>query len=370
MQIIILITSALTYYINTFLCKVKSWFLPSPQAPQVPDYSDIYTSPGYNIHRIGDCDRGTYIEIYVPDIPYRGESNDGPYRSVIYLHGFAMGPSRIYGTHLQHLVKQGYYVFYPNFQKGFCKFPPFFIQTLEDLINEVMGSGVNPQDDWLKTAIQNVKGAYEQFLPEDSPVETYLFGHSLGGLFALSWPYFVKQENSSGSLEKLLPEQVLVADPIPSTAIDIPGPLGKIVEKFTDVVDVKKTGQDLTMPVAILHGNEDAIVSKQKWKEYFPSIKTDEKKMYLSFSDAAGCPAMYANHEQATVDLSFFTIFLQLTALDGVGVENNLNWRYIWFALDRAIRYGQKADRLTFDMGTWSNGESVKPISVFLSGSN
>jgi len=367
-EMLALLGAAIVYYINAFWCFLTGWFRPhAPERPQ--HYSQIYTSPQFSTHEMGDCGKGTYIKIYIPDNPYRGDNNDEPCRSIVYLHGFSLGPPEIYQAHLEHLVKQGYYVFYPVFQKGFCKFDRCFLKTVKDLIDAAAGSGIDPQEDWLNAAIASVKGAYNSYLPKDISVETYLFGHSLGGLFALSWAHFINQENTDGSLEKLLPKQVVVADPIPSTKMGISGPVGKAIKLTTRddrYIDIQGVGGDLTMPVAILHGDKDAIAPKGEWKQWFPYIKTEDKKMYLSFSDIVGCPPMYANHEQATQNLSFFPIFLQLTFLDGVGVENNLNWRYIWDALDRVVRYGENASQLTFDMGNWSNGESVRGISVFL----
>ncbi|NEO97906.1 MAG: lipase family protein [Symploca sp. SIO2E9] len=219
---------------------------------------------------------------------------------------------------------------------------------------------------WLKNALQSVHLEYDKLgFNESNAVDTYLFGHSLGGLFALSWPYYIKQENLP---ESLLPQQVLVAAPIPNTAAaNFPGLLGKIIDKITDDVDVKVTGAELTMPVAILHGDDDWVAPKNKWKESFSYIKTKQKKMFLSFTDQRGCPAIYANHEQAAVDTSFFPPLLALTVLDGVGVENVLNWRYIWYGLDQVIRLGIRADQLEFDLGSWSDGQSVQGIEVFLS---
>lgn len=57
---------------------------------------------------------------------------------------------------------------------------------------------------------------------------------------------------------------------------------------------------------------------------------------------------------------------LALTFLDGIGVENVLNWRYIWYGLDQVIRLGIRADQLEFDLGCWSDGTSVQGIEVFL----
>ncbi|WP_234419838.1 hypothetical protein [Nodularia spumigena] len=54
------------------------------------------------------------------------------------------------------------------------------------------------------------------------------------------------------------------------------------------------------------------------------------------------------------------------SVLDGVGRENNLNWRYIWYALDQVIRFGARADELQFNLGEWSDGQPVNPIEVYL----
>ncbi|NEO29565.1 MAG: hypothetical protein F6K36_03760 [Symploca sp. SIO3C6] len=113
------ISSTVAYYLTDFWCNLTNRFRPKP--PTKPDYTNIYTSPEYTPERYGQCNQGTYIEVYKPQNPYLGDN--GKPKAVIYLHGFALGASQIYGTHLEHLVKQGYYVFYPNFQTGFCSFP-------------------------------------------------------------------------------------------------------------------------------------------------------------------------------------------------------------------------------------------------------
>ncbi len=165
----------------------------------------------------------------------------------------------------------------------------------------------------------------------------------------------------------MLPCQVVVADPIPNTAISgIPGLFGDLLRKVSDDVDIKVTGSALTMPVAILHGNDDWVAPKDEWKTPFNYIATEQKKMFLSFSDNRGCPGLYANHEQATVNTSFFPVFLSLTVLDGVGVEDALDWNYVWSALDQVIRHGVQAHLLEFELGVWSDGVPVKEIEVFL----
>jgi pimeloyl-ACP methyl ester carboxylesterase len=350
--------SAVCYLLAELTCRVKGRFRPQP--PARPTFS--YTSD-YTLRTLGSCDQGTYVEMYCPTIPFLGNNNTP--KVVIYLHGFDLGASRIYGSHLLHLVRQGVYVIYPNFQKGFCQFPTSSWQTVEELIQETIGSGViRPQGEWMQAALTGAKQAYAALGLATGSVDTYLFGHSLGGLFALSWPYYVKQ----GSFpDYLLPQQVIVADPVPHTGFHSTGPMRAKLGNFADAIDIAETGKALTVPTAILHGNDDAIAPKEQWVAPFQSIASPDKTMYLSCTDRWGCPALFANHEQCTVDTDFVGTLLALTILDGVGVEDPLDWFYIWSALDQVILLGKRADQLTFQMGDWSDRKSIHPIEIFLS---
>ncbi|GAB4212048.1 MAG: alpha/beta hydrolase fold domain-containing protein [Synechococcales cyanobacterium] len=352
-----LLGSLLSYGLNQWLCRWTGQFRAQP--PARPTFA--YTSD-YQIRTLGDCNQGTYVQIYCPTTPYLGGNQTA--KAVIYLHGFDLGPAQIYQAHLLHLVRQGIYVIYPNYQQGFCQFPPRPWLTVEALIRETVGSGViHPQRQWMQSALLGAQRAYTLLGWDTAAVDTYLYGHSLGGLFALSWPYFLQQ---GGFPEALWPRQVLAADPVPNTGRHARSRLGRQMGAFVDAIDIEQTGVALTMPTAILHGNDDAIAPKEEWRDPFRAIATAHKKMYVSFSDVWGCPALWANHEQSTVDTRFLGTLLALTILDGVGVEDALDWFYLWSALDQVVMQGRRADQLTFDMGTWSDGRPVRPVEVFL----
>lgn len=334
-------------------------------APLKPDYDAVYTSPRYFVRRSGACAEGSYIETYRPAAPYYGP--DGRMRAVVYLHGFDLGASRIYGSHIEHLVRQGYYVFFPNFQHGFCEYPSGVLATVRELAQMTMQPfPISPQR-WLHNAVDSVSCAFEAADLDQAPIDLYLFGHSLGGLFAMSWPSVAR-----GRLPAhLMPLQVIAADPIPDSESLIPAAsriVGQAIGAFKDRVDIAETGADLHVPLAILHGNDDRVAPKQAWVEPFRRIASPQKKMYLSFSDAHGTPALHANHNQAAQDTSFLPEWLAGMFLDGPGVEDNLDWRYVWDGLDQVLRYGACADQLSFDMGTWSDGKPVRSIEIFLSG--
>lgn len=328
------------------------------KSPPKPNYNEIYTSPNYRVEIQGECDKGSYVEMYIPENPYKDK---GALVAVIYLHGFTLGASEIYRSHIEHLVKQGYYVVYPNFQRGFCEFLPCRFGNVYELVIETLSPFPVSPVGWMESAINSTQNAYEYLQLFKASVDTYIFGHSLGGLFALSWLYYAK--------EKIVPKQIVVADPIPDSESNIPPTIRELIELFQgfkDKIELTTTGAALTVPVAILHGNEDTIISKEDWVKPFHYIKTSEKAMYLSFTDKHGYPPMYADHEQATVNTSFVPDWIACEVLGGVGVENNLDWRYIWHALDQVIRFDVKAQELKFDMGKWSDGTPVKPIELYL----
>ena len=351
------------YLFQRFTCRLFGRRRPTP--PPKPDYSAVYTSPAFSVEEHGRCQDGDYIRTYRPQTPYLGDN--GRPKAVIFLHGFALGAYEIYAAHLEHLARQGYFVFFPNYQTGFCQFPRTGLMTVAALVDEVVGEGLKAsQQKWLENAVDSVTAAFARAgLGPGTPVDTYVFGHSLGGLFALSWPYTIK---AKGCPENLLPQQVLTADPIPSTSrAQLRGQLAALRDRLADDVDIRITGQALTMPVAILHGDADWVVPKSQWDTPFGYIATTCKRMFLSCTDTHGCPGHYANHEQTTTDTSFFPPLLALLMLDGVGAEDNLDWRYVWSALDRVIRDGARADQLGFDLGAWSDGRPVRPVSVYLS---
>lgn len=330
-----------------------------PTQPSPPDFTKRYISPDCAIQQAGVCEQGTRIQSYLPTTPYRDAN--GRLKLVVYLHGFCMGAAEIYRSHILHLVKQGYYVFFPTYQHGFCSFQGNLPATMEDLARSLFRPfPISPQG-WLRGAIASVAGAYERAKLVEEHVDTYVFGHSLGGLFALSWPAF-----ASGNVPNaLMPRQVVAANPIPDSESLIPAPnriMGQLIGAFRDRVDIAQTGAALQVPVAILHGMSDTLVPRSAWAAPFSKIASTQKCFYCSQSDDHGMPVLSADHAQATINTSFLPDVMIRMSLGGVGCENTLNWRYIWSGLDQVIHDNVCADQLTFDMGSWSDGVPVQPV--------
>jgi ubiquinone/menaquinone biosynthesis C-methylase UbiE len=336
--------------------------------PQKPDYCKVYTSPKYDKKTWGDRDEGNYIEMYIPEKPFQDISNTR--RLVIYLHGYALGNSQIYLTHIEHLAQQGYYVAYPSYQRSLFQLSEHELDNESEITNKLVDT-LKPfpisHQEWLQSSIKSTMYACEQVGLTKAAVDTYIFGHSLGGLFALSWLYYLEDKNAT---ECIVPKQIIAVDPAPDSDSNIPKKIRDILNRlgaFKDKISIKETGAELKAPVAILHGNDDIIVPKESWIDPFRYIASKQKTMYLSFSDDHGIPVINADHQQTTIDTSFVPNWFAQKFLGGYGSENNLDWRYVWYALDQVIRDDTRADLLKFDMGEWSDGTPVRAIKVYLS---
>ncbi|MGK7954137.1 MAG: hypothetical protein AB4063_02545, partial [Crocosphaera sp.] len=237
----------------------------------------------YTIYQTGTHQEGDFVRIYVPQKPYQ---ENGKVKVITYLHGFALCMPKFYERHLEELAKQGYYVFFPDYQKSdYPNFPKdeetcsdktnlretfrywlfgvgvlllqlilrqkinrkelkklaedgilvalrlvlgtlsFVVVTniiflfnrevaknLISMITTVIASLRSAPIQWLETAVKTTEIGWEklceyskQYQKEDlnlseKTVDFYVFGHSLGGLLALSWPYYL-QQNPDQKLE-------------------------------------------------------------------------------------------------------------------------------------------------------------------------
>ncbi len=81
--------------------------------------------------------------------------------------------------------------------------------------------------------------------------------------------------------------------------------------------------------------------------------------MYISQSDYYNPrpeKALIAYHNQAVTNIIIPNIpeALQILTIGGTGKEDNMRWRYIWYALDQVLE-GRDVENLCFkDMGQWN----------------
>ena len=241
---------------------------------------------------------------------------------------------------------------------------------LTTLIATVGVSLVHRPSEWANHAIDMTAIAWrklEKDKPELADVELdfYVFGHSLGGLLALSWPHFLQQaledphnKSIKDTLAKLKPQKILVADPAPSTAMGIPGFVVFFLKLFNvpfaeDPVTIAETGAALTgTQVGIMHGQDDKLVKPKAWikpslfknKTNYESVGSHKKQIYFSQFDAED--NLLAFHNQAVTDTRYFDDAL-FKGFGGVKHHPNVyNYDYIWKGLNLVIEDNKDANKL------------------------
>ncbi len=391
----------------------------------------------YIIYQTGEHQDGSFVRVYAPKNPCQKK---GKSQVVTYLHGFSLSMPQFYGQHLEELVNEGYYVFFPDFQRSdYPNFPEddatcdqnmkedttlkyglfglgilliqillgrevkkkdlkrfakqgigralqvalgrlFFIifiklfylfdreygKNVLSMITTVIASLTDKPEEWLDYSVQTTSTAWEllskyseqEQIPElialcqaseplesedEAEIDFYLFGHSLGGLLALSWPSYLKQKQYP-KLSRFTPKQIVTGDPAPSTELGIPGFALWILRilRFpfaTNPLNIKQTGKDLNLPVGILHGNADKLVKPTAWvtppasaeKGYFFAIASDKKKIYFSLSDPA--KDLIADHNQSVTNSTYYGNGFMKNFGGAKDAPNAYNYEYIWPAL-------------------------------------
>lgn len=419
-----------------------------PQGWNVAVYSGYQIfwkeEPEYRIYQTGSHREGDFVRIYAPKKPYE---ENGRLKVITYLHGFALCLPNFYEKHLEELVKEGFYVFFPDYQKSdYPNFPKddetcpekpnlrgtfrywllnagvlllklilqrkinrkelkklardgtflalkcvfgtlLFIvvinvvylfnrkyaKNLISMITTVIASLTSKPIDWLGFAVNTTAIGWEKLCEYSQQVETpesdlsqkeidfYVFGHSLGGLLALSWPYYL-QKHSDIRFKNFHPKQIITGDPAPNTALGIPKIALWILAIFgfpfaTQPLNIKDTGTELKIPVGILHGNNDTIVKPTEWvtpprsqqKGSFFDIVSTEKNIYFSLSNEE--EDLIANHNQSVTNTTYYGDGF-MSNFGGVkDGPNAYNYEYIWPALKAIIKDNVRANELSEDNG-------------------
>jgi pimeloyl-ACP methyl ester carboxylesterase len=291
--------------------------------PAKPDFT--YISPNFSVRQQGSCLHGTRVWIYSPQIP-----KSDPTDAIVYLHGFGITSPDFYEGHIEHLVKQGNYVIYPQMQEGSC----------EIFRGKLLGWAVQLSQRssparWVKRAGEVVTEALDS-LPSVGKV--FLYGHSMGGAFAMMW----------GSLNTVDPiEAAVVASPQPAGFSAIPGIITTLFFfRFGEDIDVPEAAPSTTFPIAVIHGNDDTIASEQDILPSYEALGSTSKAWYQAQSDKHGHPSLSADH-------------IQPLAKRREARQDSFDWRFTWSALDQVIG-GTAVTDLGFDMGQWSDGVPVK----------
>ncbi|MEM9272384.1 MAG: hypothetical protein AAGA80_05395 [Cyanobacteria bacterium P01_F01_bin.143] len=348
---------------HNFIQAVKPYSLGLfPDPPNKPDYpNEVYD---YKTQAWGFHEQGNYVMAYIP----QREIPEIP-QVIIYLHGFAFGNPFYYDAHMQHLAKQGYYVFFADYQKD--DYPDTQIPQVPGynnpikLLEAALKSFETAGKEMVLTANESVDKALQQVLRDRDNLDIFIFGHSVGALFALSWPFYVKTKKIKA---------IVAADPLPSTA-ELPKCIRDIIPSgelpfLKHPVNIEETGAGLAdTAIAILIGNSDLFVKPVTWKKLWSDIAASQKKIYISQSDYYfnlyrwdAQLALIAYHNQSVTNKLLVDVPQDLqSVIGGAGKQDNMRWRFVWDALDQVLT-GSSVEDLSFAMGSWSNGLPVKGV--------
>lgn len=254
-----------------------------------------------------------------------------------------------------------------------------YTKNVLSMITTVIESLINSPKEWLHFAVNSTVIGWEKLCEHTQEVQNldlfeqeidfYVFGHSLGGLLALSWPYYLK-ENPDGKLEKFHPKQIITADPAPNTIMGIPGIATVILRIFrfpfvTEPLKIEQTGTELKIPTAILHGNSDKIVKPSQWvkpprsqgKGSFFDIASTEKNIYFSQSNPN--KDLIANHNQSVTNTRYYGDGFMKNFGGVKDGPNAYNYEYIWPAVKAVIMEDVQANKLKDN-----NGFELKDFKV------
>lgn len=305
--------------------------------PGEPEYGygsvEGYLSEAYDEYQFGSAGEGNQTWYYVPDTLKYGDSAP----VVVFLHGFAALIPKLYQTHIEHLVKQGNIVIFPQFQKS----------TLTGFLSEAGLFSPADQSVWAQRAVVTVDQALEELGPRVQQNEIYLYGHSLGGLIALAW-------QAQGGVP---PAAAILSHPQVNSQEGIPA----FVRAFLEIIEIpwRDYAPSISFPVLILNGDEDTIATVEQSRDVLSLLlSAPGRELYIAQRDCYGYPCMSPNHGAPLDKIQGLPAHLKLFSVSGE--LDGLDWRYYFAALD-AVMDGWRQS-LPIDLGAWSNGRRVKPV--------
>ncbi len=280
-------------------------------------------------YAVGSATNGERVWWYVPDVLLHGKKAP----VIIYLHGFRAAIPDLYSEHIHHLTRQGFIVIFPRYNKA----------SLRGMATD------NDQNAMFRRTIASVRGALAELGPAADGDAVYLFGHSLGGLFAACWP----------ALGCVTARGIVVAHP--SLSLErIPA----WARQHITPLDYEPLLAKVEVPVWLLNGDADTIAPTDESKRLFELLThAPEKRLFVAKSDGHGAPRLVPGHLATVRDDSHMLHLVLETFGGGTGSDDALHSRYYYAALD-AMVHGLVPH---FDMGEWSDGTPVAGVEQLMS---
>ncbi len=333
MNKIFLVLSLVLILTFSLFCPVSAANAGKPAPPERPltgyGSAERYIATKHTLLQVGCPYRATRVSCFVPDVLKKG--NKAPV--VVFLHGFKLVRPDFYMDFITHLTRQGYIVVYPWY-------------NVESLIFSIFDTDQNV---FMKRAIQNTNRGLSLLGGKADLSDVTVFGHSLGALLASCW-------RGSGGVK---PKAVLIANPSTDPSHGIP----EFIRQFIRInpIDWKSLARKVDVPAFILTGDQDNLAPPGQSLELYAHLTgAPVRAVYCLQTDSHGEPAIVGNHNMALTGNWLIPEFLMDSGFGGAGKVDNADWRFIWAALDAIL---DNRTELTFEMGSWSDGVPVRPIT-------
>lgn len=320
----ILISTLITFCMIIFAGNAFALGDDPPEPPGQPGSGygsdDNYICTGYHTTTFGSMTEGTFTYIFEPNVLKNGSSAP----VVIHLHGAMLLGPEIYWDTLRHIMKQGYIVIHPQYNKG-----------LTGLLSDT------DQYEMIGRAIDGVNEALNRLGSKAETQNMYIYGHSLGGLIGMCW------EGAGGPA---------VAGRVLAHPNTDPSTGGGFTPDIT-LLDYEFLAVAATGPVTILGGNQDTIAPlNQQVDTYNALVNAGPKKVWYMHGDWYGSPDLDADHMAPINDDGIIPGFI-MDLIGGDGEVDTLDYRYYNAAIDAMIQ--DEVVNVPWNMGTWSDGFPV-----------
>jgi len=306
-------------------------------SPQNYICNSLYNGAAINHNNaidFGDTNAGTRCWVYIPSVL----KNGGSAPVVIYLHGFMAIVPPIYAGQIEHLVRQGYIVIFPEYNLG--GFSGMFNDTNQ---YEQLGRAVDAVDAALALSAVASRAEMDNI---------YLASHSNGGNLSMGWI-----DGGGVPVKAMIMQHPCISnEAIPAFVRTLF--LGDMIE-----IDAPAHGPSITCPVIVIGGVDDTIAKPVQLNTIMNALANAPTKVqYMYDSDDHGDPELESDHMVPAQDDGAIPGWI-LDLMSGMGFsafeEDSDDYRIHYAAVDAALA-GQT--RVSFDRGTWSDGRAVNSV--------
>ncbi|HEY5530796.1 MAG TPA: hypothetical protein VIK22_02210 [Candidatus Anoxymicrobiaceae bacterium] len=295
-----------------------AWGYGSPQRYICTNYERVVSGSYWD---------GTAVNVFIPKRLKFGRKAP----VVIFLHGFLMVFPEYYMEAIEHMVKQGYIVIFPQINQ----------------ISPALIMGDMDQNVFLKRAIDNANRGLAIAGSRADTGNMVAFGHSLGGLMSVCW-------NGGGGPRV---REIVSANLATDSLKGIPD----FVKQFIKItqIDWRSYAAKVDVPVMVLTGDQDTISGVSQSTDLYNALtRPPSRVLYCLQTDDHGWPRLIGDHNASMCRFIPFLGWL-LNFAGGDPEVDATDYRFYWAALDAAM-LGKTS--LSFQMGRWSDNVPVKPI--------